>query len=350
MTNELHDSELQAMLLDADPADISALRDIADSDGALALREAITSEHGRGTVLRPHRRRRLAVLAVAAVAAVAVPVALSVVGPSSARDNAYAAPAVTFAKQSPRLLIAEPGWPVTDLNQDFEDEGNMTFGSGPRSLGMDWESLAGFGPFRDQVTTATPVTIDGHRGVVGPVGPPGGKPTNYFEAIWSVGDQVIRMRGESSGQDVFMAVVRTLHNVSVSTFLAALPKSVVTPEGRKATVATMLADIPQPPGFNPAGLSTTTLLLDRYQLGARLTSAVGCSWVTLWLDGTATQHLTASKAMATSRHWAILREMAPEGAWSQEIWAVADNMNGTPLRGLTPGETEAEILKNHVGC
>lgn len=178
---------------------------------------------------------------------------------------------------------------------------------------------------------------------------PGSGP-KVFAAIWSVGDQGIRARGQFDDRNTFVAVVQTLHRVSVSAFLAALPASVITPAGRKQAVDTMLADIPQPAGFDPSGLSTSTLLLDRYQLGARVTSAVSCSWLDVWLHGDAVQHLDASKAMQTSRHWAILREMAPEGGWSQGIWEVADNMNGEPLRGLAPGESEAVILKSHLDC
>lgn len=346
MTNELHDSELQALLLDADPVDVTSLRDIADSAGAVELRDAITREPGRATPLR--RRPRLAVLAVAAAAAASIPLAVTLLVPSSSRDSAYAAQVVQFAQHSPKLLVAAHGWRVTDLNQTYVDTGEMTFRSGSQSIDIDWDTPASsFGPVRDEVTSAVPVTIDGHRALVGPVG--GSGPT-AFAALWSVGDQGIRVRGQFKDRNAFVAVAQTLHRVSVSTFLAALPTSVITPDGRKAAVDKMLADIPQPPGFDPSGVSTSTLLLDRYQLGAHVTSAVSCGWLDLWLHGNAAQHLDASKAMQTSRHWAILREMAPEGGWSQSIWEVADNMNGKPLRGLTPGETEAEILKNHLGC
>lgn len=346
MTSELQDSELQALLLDADPVDVTSLRDIANSEVAIELRQAITREPRSKTPMR--RRQRLAAFAVAAVAAAAIPLAVTVLAPSSSRDSAYAARVVQFAQLSPKLLVAAPGWRVTDLNQSYEDTGEMTFKSGSQSIDIDWLTPAdGFGGVREQVTSAVPVTIDGHRAKVGPVGR---KSPKYFAALWSVGNQGIRVRGKFENQNAFVAVVQTLHRFSVATLLAALPTSVITPEGRKAAVDKMLADIPQAPEFDPSALSTSTLLLDRYQLGARVTSAVGCGWLGLWLHGNSDQRVDASKAMKTSRHWAILREMAPQGGWSQSIWEVADNMNGKPLKGLSPGQTEAEILKNHLGC
>ncbi len=351
MANELHDPELVAWLLDADPVDVSALRAVAATDAAAALRDDI-SRDGVLPVARRRRGKRFAVVAAAAVAAAVIFGLITLLAPPSVENSAYAAPAIQFARQSPRLLLAQPGWRVTDLNQEYSDQGEMTFSSGSRTLDIDWGTPANaFGQItgkNGQILAGAPVAIDGHRALAGVMPGQASTGPRYFSALWIVGDQGLRARGEFADLAQFEAVVQTLHRVSVSTLLAALPASVVTSAGRKATVAKMLADIPQPKGFSSSKLSDSTLLLDRYQLGANVTSAVSCSWLGQYLHGNPTQRSQASAAMATSRHWAILREMAPEGGFSQMIWETADNMNGVPMRGLAPGQSEAAILKNHL--
>ena len=349
MISNLHDPHLNTMLADADPVDIDALRHVITGAGAGAgahcMRDAITAQPTRSFAGR--HRRRLSVLAVAAVAAVATPLAMTALTPSS-HDSAYAASAVHLAHHSPRFLLRAQGWRVSDLNQYSADEGETFFQSGKTTLDVEWDTPAdAFTPGPGDMTSPQPVTIDGHRALVGRVPAPGAR---YYVAEWSTGGFGVRVRGPFPDRAAFLAVVQTLHRVDVPTWLAALPKTVVTPAGRKNTITAMLADIPQPPGFDPTTLDHSTLLLDRYQLGAHVTTAVGCGWLTLWLHGTAGERAAASTAMASSRHWAILREMAPQGGWSQSFWDVADNMNGTPLRGLAPGQTEAEILRNHLGC
>ncbi len=350
MTNELHDPELVAWLLDADPVDVDALRAVAASDAATVLRDDITRD-GVRPAARRQRSRRIAAVAAAVVAAVLVGV-ITLLAPPSGESSAYAAQAIRFARQSPRLLIAQPGWRVTDLNQYYSDSGQMTFTSGGRTLDIDWNTPATtFGQItgkNGQIATGTPVVIARHRALAGPVPDQAGSGPRYFAALWTVGDQGLRIRGQFPSLAQFTAVVQTLHRVSVPALLAALPASVVTSAGRKATVANMLADLPQPKGFSSATLSDSPLLLDRYQLGAHVVTAVSCSWADQWQHGTPAERLEASAAMATSRHWAVLREMASEGGFAQEIWEGADYMNGAPIRGLAPGESKASIIKNRL--
>jgi hypothetical protein len=120
---------------------------------------------------------------------------------------------------------------------------------------------------------------------------------------------------------------------------------------RAPVVREMLTDIPLPDGFDPAPLETGTLA-DRYQLGAQVTAAVSCAWLDLWLDATergdASAADQAADALATSRDWAILQEMDPQGGWSSEVWAYADAVNSD---GLVHGEwTVRESYGNALGC
>jgi hypothetical protein len=59
----------------------------------------------------------------------------------------------------------------------------------------------------------------------------------------------------------------------------ALPNSSIAPRERPAEVDRMLADIPQPPGFDAAPLRRSDAAVDRYQLGAKVAGSVACGWI-----------------------------------------------------------------------
>ena len=88
---------------------------------------------------------------------------------------------------------------------------------------------------------------------------------------------------------------------------------------------------------------------DRYQLGAKVTGAASCAWVQQWVHGNAAQRRQAQEAMATSRHWAILREMQASGAYPDVVWEVADFMAGKATR-LPHGASLEQWAKPALGC
>jgi hypothetical protein len=300
---------------------------------------------------QPHRgvslrRRKLVAFALASAAAAVVPLALTVTGPASTRPDAYAAAAVNFVDNSPRLLVDARGWRVVDLNQYKTNEGDMSFGSASRRLIVDWQHPAnGFAAVHDEIRRPTAVTVDGHRGWVGAV--KSATSRGYFEARWTAREFGVRVSGRAPNLDAFLAIVHTIRQVPVAELLAALPKDVVTPTGRQVTVTRMLADIPQPPGFDPAFLDHSALLLNRYQIGARLTLRVSCGWLRSWLNGSHAARAKAAAAMTSSHRWAILQEMIAKGDLPRDIWLGADVMNGASLGNhQTPGVSTASQLKN----
>jgi hypothetical protein len=72
------------------------------------------------------------------------------------------------------------------------------------------------------------------------------------------------------------------------------------------------------------------LTTNRYQVGASVTGMVSCLWFRQWGEarrsGDRAAATEAEKAMATSKHWPILREMAKEGAYPEAVWELAAEM------------------------
>src|SRR5690606_10931178 len=131
--------------------------------------------------------------------------------------------------------------------------------------------------------------------------------------------------------DDFLAVAGTIEAVDVDTWLSAMPASVVHASQRAAVVDEMLADIPVPSGFDAGSVELADVAVtDRYQLGAHVTGQVACAWFAQWAEATRTGDAAAAAeavdAMAGSRDWDILREMAGQGDWPVAVWEYADEL------------------------
>lgn len=334
------DPELDALLKQADPLDAAATRAVATGAQAIALRDAISD------TAAPQRRllRRPAVLVGAAAAAVVTVAGIALVNPTSS-SSAYGAELVRFAKNSPQLLVGASGWKVTRADEEDSRNGEMTFASGPQSMDLVW--AAGAHEKDSDKLDMKPlgyVMIAGHRAWYGTYG------DNEYEAIWSEGDRALDARGNFSTQQRFVAVATSLHRVDVNTWLDAMPASVVKPGSRSAVVAKMLADIPQPKGFDAGKLGHSGNVNDRYQLGAKVSGAVSCAWVHQWAHGGAAAKNEAAAAMKTSRHWAILQEMNAQGDYPDVVWEIADYMNGKHNIITLSGRPLEEWAKPALGC
>jgi hypothetical protein len=82
--------------------------------------------------------------------------------------------------------------------------------------------------------------------------------------------------------------------------------------------------------------------------------AVSCTWIEQWVaarrGGDASAAAEAVTAMAGSRDWAVLREMAPEGAYPSVVQEYADAIagDGTVLGGKRL--TVEESYRSAFGC
>jgi DNA-directed RNA polymerase specialized sigma24 family protein len=155
-----------------------------------------------------------------------------------------------------------------------------------------------------------------------------------------------------------------VHDVLSETFLTAWRKLDAVPEDavpwlfatarRHIAIAQMLVDVPVHPSVDVDELKDSPEVRDRYQLGAEVTAAVSCAWISQWVDATNEGDEAAAQeavdAMATARNWTILQDMNEEGDWPEAVWVYADEMvenssvpAGRPL-------TVEESYRSALGC
>lgn len=172
-------------------------------------------------------------------------------------------------------------------------------------------------------------------------------------AMWYAGGVVYELDGDAGRTEAFFEALEDLRVVDDGTWESAQPDSSVTPGQRAGEVDRMLADIPQPPGFDSATLKEGKAVSDRYQLGARVSGAVACAWIDRWAEarraGDQATVNEAVDAMATSRSWQVLTEMNEEGDYSEVLWSYADAMANGGKRDGRDFDVE-ETASNALGC
>jgi hypothetical protein len=267
---------------------------------------------------------------------------------------------------SPLLLLQGPGWRVQNTEENLTREGaggSIEFVTGkpipyetikvsgpgkhPRESGMQpaaerqrrvelsWrpaslaESIAyiqGLPHPRGRQVLHLPVLgttayVDAHDEFYSNVGGPGDR---QMVALWAEGLDVFEMRAAVPDLAAFEERLGWLTKVDPRTWLEAMPAKVVAPADYARTVQEVLKGIPTPKSFSPARVPDEELVTDRYQVGARTTGTVACLWFRQWgqaeRSGDEAAAAEAVKAMGTSKHWPILREMTKEGAYSYSLW------------------------------
>jgi hypothetical protein len=157
------------------------------------------------------------------------------------------------------------------------------------------------------------------------------------------GDSFVEMRGQGGWtRATFDKLLTIVERVDVTTWLAAMPDTVVTPQRVQQRAAEVLADVPLPPGFDPTTLDVPGVN-DPYQFGAGVTGRVGCAWIAVWQRakqaGDATALRAADDALRSSRRWKVLKEMNDEGDWPEAFWDIA----GRVAAGQPPTEYEQAL-------
>jgi hypothetical protein len=175
-----------------------------------------------------------------------------------------------------------------------------------------------------------------------------------YAAMWFADQVVYELNGDVGGNEAFMDALDALRVVRDDDWEAALPDSSVAPRERPAEVDRMLADIPQPPGFDAAGLRRSDAAVDRYQLGAKVAGSVACGWIDRWGQARRTGDEAAEQeavdAMSTSRTWRVLDEMNADGDYPEVLWQYADAMaSGGTIEGGRPMSVE-ESARDGLGC
>jgi hypothetical protein len=354
--------------LDLEAMEAELLADLDDEQPAFAP---------PGAKEAPGRRpRRLALaLGTALLAAIAAAVVLLAGGASEHPSRAYAADLVRFAESTPLLLLEGPGWRVQNANEQRGPRrgeglyGSMEFVTGKpipyesirmtggprrvresgmlpaavrqRRVELSWRR----GSLEESVATAhkmphphgegwlrlpvlgTTAAVDTRAEFYVNQGGPGNR---QMTALWKEGAYVLELRAAVPDLKAFEDRLGWLTKVDSKTWLDAMPAKVVKAADHDAAVAEMLKGIPVPRTFKPSRVPDTGLTTDRYQVGAAVTGTVSCLWFRQWgqarRTGDRRAELEAERAMATSRHWRILREMAPDGAYPDLIWELAREM------------------------
>jgi hypothetical protein len=316
----------------------------------------------------PRRRQVVAIGTATAVAAVAMVVIGFTGGDNQRREvvgAAHEGPPLQRTADGgfPRLLI--DGWQVTRAD---ESAGPMSDDSSKRyhhaeavfardgaelELTMDEgdagaydalvdDRVASADERREATVLGQPATITRYRA------------SRRYAAMWFADQVVYELDGDVGGEDAFMDAVDALRVVRADDWEAALPDSSVAPRERPAEVDRMLADIPQPPGFDAAGLRRRDTAVDRYQLGAKVAGSVACGWIDRWVQARRTGDEAAEReavhAMNSSRNWRVLNEMNADGDYPEVLWQYADAMaSGGTIEGGRPMSVE-ESAGHGLGC
>lgn len=336
-----------------------------------AIREALRRQADRhrvnpalpgSTILKARVARAAVVIGGAGVAA-----ALAVGGPAAVggltNERSALPPAAgpeedqtasPRTKGIPLLLVGHDGWDVVRANQYEWDEGEVVFSNGERDLELTWRPAAQHdGYVEDRAADAADswdVEIARRHGKLFRY-----DRTTDFTTLWVDGDLSLELRGVFEDVHAYRAVAETLDRVDEETWLAALPDETVAPDERPAAVDEMLRDVPVHPDVRVAELKESRAVNDRYQVGAEVSGAVACAWIRQWVEATAAGDDAAARdavdAMASSRRWAILREMEPQGGWPDVLWEYAAAMRGDGSVNGGAGEMSIEsTYRNAFAC
>lgn len=290
---------------------------------------------------RQHRRRSwvVPVAAAAALALLAGGLWLSRDGHDPAVPQSqgsvggvsgYAAEVVRVAEANARVLVDEPGWKVTLVDEFTAAEGEMMFGNGKLGLELNWyprEQYQGFLDDRLGGGLGDPVRVE----VLDKQGSMFRYNDTDFETILPPeGSNFLMIRGGVGDERAYRGILAALISVDVQTWLDALSESAVQPQDHDAVVDEMLKGIPLPDGFDRDGIKLGDGVRHRYHVGAAVVGEITCGWYEQWREGKRSGDddavADAVEAMRGSRSWPVLREMAKEGAYPELIWDVADGM------------------------
>ena len=335
MTEQRFDRKIH----DADPYRPEIAESLAGTEQHL-LEEIMSEPQPRRAVFR----RAAFTLAAAAVLVIAVAMSLvfrsqpsqtqAIVPPGAAVPEQKQAPAMTpaawqkMAEEAPRLIVDEDGWKVTHAYGFADHTGTMAFGKGKQNLEMNWYPAGqyqGYRKDRDGVSKPEPATVDGWKGQTIRY-----SATDHATMLEPRDGVFVELRGQGlADRAAYDELLTHVKRVDVKTWLAALPPEIVTPDKAHDAAAKILADVPLPPGFDPAKVKYEGTN-DPYQFGARVTSEVGCRWIAEWDrakkagDKPATDK--AADALKSSHDWKVLNDMNAEGDWPEVFWEYSDKI------------------------
>jgi hypothetical protein len=367
----------------ANPISVSQLRgSIGEAELAAAMRRAIAigespaepisagdrvAAESKSAAHRPRRfvfeHRSLSLgLGLACVVLAAAVFLLTGGSVDSVRDGGhptYAAAAVKVAEANPRLLVTAPGWSIVHARGFEVDSGELiykhggqpAFGPDAPQLELDWYPARFYrsylrdraaGTSRGQVTPVVSTLL----GIKATTFHYAGQRPNFSTILAPQGSVVVEIHA-SLGREAYEAVLRSLRQVGVDAWLAAMPTEVVQPATRSAAIGQMLRQLPVPPGFDPSVLQSDSVLSDRFMLGKAVAGAVACEWLRRWAaatrEGSDAAAREAVDALGTARRWPVLLRMVRERGFEGNVLPL--HGQGWPSQIVAAGR---EIAAGHL--
>ncbi|MFC9692902.1 hypothetical protein ACFTSF_30410 [Kribbella sp. NPDC056951] len=356
----MNDRELDRLIARANPFGDDSVRHLPTDSAESELLEEILTTTEPATRLRPSRRRRIA---LGAAAAVAVAAAIAVVGavlpkdspvaPFVAPQSAYGAEVRAVAEANERILIDDPAWKISRVDEFTKESGAMTLANGDKTFEITWYPAKDYKSYYDDRFQGTAghseVEVLGQKGTLFRYANDG---FDFAFMLPSKGPSFVETRADLGSEEAYRAILGKLKKVDVDTWLAAMPEEVVKPEKVRAAVDQMLKEVTVPKGFNAAPLYQETVIA-RYHLGARVTSAASCAWLDQWSaatkSGDKAKAAEAVKAMQGSKSWKILHDMNAEGDTPEMIWLLADEIAGKVKPEAKSGKP-ADGYQEALGC
>jgi hypothetical protein len=297
----------------------------------------------------PARRRRLVLALVAAAVVAAVLTVVPLGGRGGGPSPAFAASLIRFANHTPLVLLRAPGWRVVYVYQRPGGYGEMHFAHGPAGAQLVWSRatpsmrkwVAGG---RERAETG--LGVQARRFVFE------GAAHGRFgmRAFFIYRGRELYFTAAVTSMSMFRSELRALTAVDTTTWLRAMPPSVIKSAESSRVVRQMLKGIPLPPGFDAARIRGAHLVQNRYDLGVAVTGTVACMWIADWnrarKDGDHSMVHRAIAAMATSPHWPVFHAMDRQGAWPEVLIGYAKAMR----RGTWYGRPLVGDVNSGLGC
>jgi len=284
------------------------------------------------------RRAAVALGAVAAVAAVAVGVPLALRGhdhPTEPATVASQSPTPDYSASQLAVWPMVKGWRVLSTEGPAKGGGQISYGSGQpwsqkiqggaayyqarRTIDITWYPASqwkGYAADRASEKAYGDVEVLGRTGHAITY-----SRTDHAVLRPVVGKWFLEVRVQGINAAGFDRILGELKGTDVAGLQASLPSRFVKDGERASRITEMAKDIPLPPGFSLSDIHSNET--DPYQLGANVAGAIACAWIDDWASG---HQKAAVAAMATSRDWAVLNQMNPEGDYPEVLWQTADEM------------------------
>jgi hypothetical protein len=377
--------ELEMVLAAADPVDRERLDGL--DFGAMEpdlIADLAAERVPELTPVHPRRRAGRLALALGSVALAAVIAVVIILAGSGSGDSsrAYGAELVRFAESTPLLLLEGPDWRVqnvTEYKTREGVEGTMEFVTG-KSIPYDSVTVHQNGSESGMAPPSVrqrKVELDWHQGslkkwlaLAHPIPRPAGVPAAHWHsghphgehwillpvlgttahvntkaeaftnqggpgnrqmlALWAEDGHVLELRATVADQAAFEERLGWLTKVGAQAWLDAMPTKVVKAADFEGTVREMLRGIPLPKTFSISRVPDEGLTTNTEALGSKVAGTVSCLWFRQWGEarrsGDKPAELQADQAMATSRHWKILRDVESTNGYSPLVWELAAAM------------------------